>query len=671
MSGRRADPTVHDDEPTSALFANDMDVLAMLPSGSRRDGGPVLFGSPRWDLSAVKTWPAYAPPHGLVWAGIKDPKFRVTAKETAVLLMCPQIAIQHHVARARRTPYRPWELTYQRMSYWRRWFNYLTREGFTGLSSVDQGTCEAFLTTITPDSRHIAISAMREFEVYGELLSLDRYSPDFRPWGTLSAAAGSGQPGLGRAKKKTPPIPDRVFSPLLAACLHIVEVVGADVASATDHLGVLNAIPHAGWGGVRPDFDSRLDDYLASLRADGRPVPTSSRFKEPSPSLQAIALHLGMRDGTALNVPDRMAKIQAAVEAVGLGVGGLYGARPGIEFDLDTLRTTRRVVHTACMIVVAALSGMRYSELAEIEPGAHRRVMMPSGAIRYRVESKLLKGEQPGGKRELWTVIEPVVAALIQAERLFPGRRPLQVYPFSVNYRDLCTWVHRNAEREGLEPVPTDWFLTPRQFRRTLARAIAWRPGGVIAGKIHLRHISVATTEGYAGSPGESASAFIAEIEAERRIVNRETAAKVVAAVERGEPVAGLGARELTKAVADLDSPTGRGAQVRNREDALEELIRKRADTLYVMPLAYCWFTNPDRARCLKNSPDKSKPLVGSCRPDLCGNATIHPEHAPTWISGLDALRATIADRRVPEGERQRLTAQADAISKLVDSIED
>ncbi|MFF8785026.1 hypothetical protein [Streptomyces sp. NPDC015125] len=41
-------------------------------------------------------------------------------------------------------------------------------------------------------------------------------------------------------------------------------------------------------------------------------------------------------------------------------------------------------------------------------------------------------------------------------------------------------------------------------LRRTLALAIAARPGGLLAAKVALKHISVATTEGDAARPGTS-----------------------------------------------------------------------------------------------------------------------------------------------------------------------
>lgn len=662
-----AAPFDEDVEFASTIFDYDLNILSLLPWTTREPSGPVRFGASRWDLFVVTTWPDYAPHTPLGWHGITNPRWRTTAKEAALLLMCPRFGIEHHLPRARRNAYPPWAMPYQRISYWRRWFAFLTEQGHTTLRTVTQSTCDAFLTTITPESRHIAISALRVFADYEPLLTYGGYVDGFRPWGTMSAVAASGQPGLGDANNKTPPIPDRVFAPLLAACLHIVEQVGQDAQSAQQELARLRAI-EAPRGGVPRDFDARLDEYLATLVASGRPVPSV-----PSGAINAsmVALQIGMRDGTALNRPDRWTKITETAAVVGTVVGGLRGARPGVEFDLRGLTTATAVVRTACLIVVAALSGMRHSELAAIGPGAVRREELDNGLVRYRVTSRLLKGEKPGGRREVWTVIEPVVRALARAEELSPGSSPLSVSAFADRYERLRAWVNAHAEGEGLEQIPTDWQIAPRQFRRTLSRELAWRPGGVIAGKIHLKHISVATTEGYAGKRGESSSAFIAEIEAERRAHNIQTTEQVLRAVQDGEPVAGLGARALAVAVAELDdAPTVPGAQVRDRDAALKALVRTRADTLHITPLVFCWFMNPDQARCLRDSTDRSKPLVGSCVPDKCSNATIHQQHAPAWVSGLDALRATIADRRVPNGERARLTAKADEMEAVVSTLQ-
>src|SRR3979411_1396210 len=53
---------------------------------------------------------------------------------------------------------------------------------------------------------------------------------------------------------------------------------------------------------------------------------------------------------------------------------------------------------------------------------------------------------------------------------------------------------------------------TSADRRRTLAVEMAYRPGGLLAAKLALKHISVVTTEGYAGSPGGAQAKFVAEV---------------------------------------------------------------------------------------------------------------------------------------------------------------
>ncbi len=63
--------------------------------------------------------------------------------------------------------------------------------------------------------------------------------------------------------------------------------------------------------------------------------------------------------------------------------------------------------------------------------------------------------------------------------------------------------------------------MTPRALRRTLAVEIAYRPGGLLAAKLQLKHLSVVTTEGYAARPGGAQANFLAEVnelEEERNI---------------------------------------------------------------------------------------------------------------------------------------------------------
>ena len=74
-------------------------------------------------------------------------------------------------------------------------------------------------------------------------------------------------------------------------------------------------------------------------------------------------------------------------------------------------------------------------------------------------------------------------------------------FSFPVRYPLFRAWVNGpGGHRLGLAPIPGD-TVTLRMLRRTLARELAYRPGGLLAAKIHLKHVSAATTEGYAAGP--------------------------------------------------------------------------------------------------------------------------------------------------------------------------
>ena len=175
------------------------------------------------------------------------------------------------------------------------------------------------------------------------------------------------------------------------------------------------------------------------------------------------------------------------------------------------------IVRTAAIIVVAAVSGMRSSELMELRVGCRRPVEEPvPGLQRYRLASKIVKGQPLGGTDDEWVVIEPVYRAVELAEQLHDNPRdgaPLfGRFAFNVRYTWFRNWVNAPAgQRLGLAPIP-DGPVNLRMLRRTLALELAYRPGGVLAAKIHLKHVAVATTEGYASRPGGAQAELLAEV---------------------------------------------------------------------------------------------------------------------------------------------------------------
>jgi len=125
------------------------------------------------------------------------------------------------------------------------------------------------------------------------------------------------------------------------------------------------------------------------------------------------------------------------------------------------------------------------------------------GLRRFRLAGKVIKGRGLGGEPVRWVVVEEVHRAVELGEEQLLDRRAnaeslFGRFAFDARYATFQSWVNGPAgQRLGLAAIPQE-PVNPRMLRRTLAVELAYRPGGLLAAKIHLKHISVATTEGYA-----------------------------------------------------------------------------------------------------------------------------------------------------------------------------
>ena len=97
------------------------------------------------------------------------------------------------------------------------------------------------------------------------------------------------------------------------------------------------------------------------------------------------------------------------------------------------------IARTAAIVVLAATSGMRASELMELRVGCRRPVEEPIPDLkRYRIASKITKGQRLGGTGDEWVVIEPVHRAIELLEQLHDDPRNgvllLSRFNFRVRY---------------------------------------------------------------------------------------------------------------------------------------------------------------------------------------------------------------------------------------------
>lgn len=116
---------------------------------------------------------------------------------------------------------------------------------------------------------------------------------------------------------------------------------------------------------------------------------------------------------------------------------------------LDRLQAVALVgiVRTAAITLLAAVSGMRSSELMELEIGSCRPPEhYGPGLFRYRLASKVVKGQQLGGVDDEWVVIEPAYRAAQLLEQLHDNPKNgvplLGRFAFDVRYTWFRNWVN-------------------------------------------------------------------------------------------------------------------------------------------------------------------------------------------------------------------------------------
>ncbi len=685
-----------------------------------------LFDDDAWDFTDVVGLPVQmaAAARLLDFAAIIDRRWRLVAKELIFAMLVPRHEAVAPLPRALRAALhlntanrRLFELT--------RFLNWLTRQGVASLGDIGTDHCEAYLAhrrylldeddtvvgELSPATRRGAAQTVIDLVSYRELFTADRVAPGLRPWGGATASAIAEMPS-GRTMNKTPPLKDDMLQPMLAAALYLVEVLGPH---AVDLNRQVNEADRR-WGrGSTGDFAKPHRVPFAAITAvlnkyvrDGEPLTLLPDHHQqdriaagwsPDDPLTPIALNLLARQAGAVQfslrwLRDLREPIEAALQAVGAErrfarSGGLAERADG-QGPLPWSPPLHRpqavalvgVVRTATIAVVAAVSGMRASELMELQVGCRLPVEEHGpGMVRYRLASKVVKGQPLGGTRDEWVVIEPACRAVELAEHLHEDPRPGELlfgrHSFSVRYKWFRNWVNGPAgQRLGLAPIP-DGPVNLRALRRTLAIELAYRPGGVLAAKIHLKHVAVATTEGYASRPGGAQAELLAEVNKHESQRNLDLVWEEFLNYQQGIMPAGPGARELTEFFARIDAqldPADAGnVKVQCSDKEILSLLTKRASTLHLGTANYCWFTDPSRALCLKlaGTPNAAKPLAGMCDSARCPQATHHLAHRPVWAEHADRTKTFLGELGpTRKTEKARLQAEHDRATRVLTEID-
>jgi integrase len=711
-------------DPRHSVFA-DLDVCRAagltLPQAAARP----MFADDVWDFTAVVGLPKQLArcSRRFDFTAIANPAWRLVAKEQITAMLAPRHEAVAALPRAYRTPLHL-ATAFGRLAELTRLLNWLTAHGAASLADLDAGRCEAYLahrrhvlddtgTVVgerSPATRRAAAQAVVDLVNHRELFTADRVAADLRPWAGAAPSAVAEMP-CGVGQNKTPPVPGNVLQPLLAAAGYLAATLGPHAVALSgqvrqaDQKWSMRADGHVARTRVPTGEFARL---LADYERDGQPLPLladhnlrdrlAAGWSVDDPltplALGLLARQAGFTQFLPAWIPHLRPRIEATLAVV--GAEKPFGRRAAAvdradgegtaawTLPLDRAQATALVgiTRTAAIIIVAAVSGMRASELMELQVGCRRPPEhFGPGLVRHRLASKVVKGQPLGGAADEWVVIEPVHRAAELLEQLHDdphdGAPLLGRFAFAVRYTWFRNWVNGPAgQRLGLAPIP-DAPVNLRMLRRTLAIELAYRPGGVLATKIHLKHIAVATTEGYASRPGGAQAELLAEVNKHESERNLDLVRAEFGNYQNGIMPAGPGARELTAFFAHVDAqlaPADAGAPKVQRSDRdVLNLLTKRAKTLHLGAANYCWFTDPSRALCLKlaGTPTADAPLAGMCDSARCPQATHHPRHRPAWAEHAAKTKAFLGGLGpTRKAEKTRLQADYDRARRVLAEID-
>ncbi|UQA91121.1 hypothetical protein [Streptomyces halobius] len=309
---------------------------------------------------------------------------------------------------------------------------------------------------------------------------------------------------------------------------------------------------------------------------------------------------------------------------------------------------------------------------------------MSGGRVRYRIASKLIKKRRWGGEPDEWVVLEEAYRSAelnlrLGGERIDKAPFGTTSFSFAGLFEKFKTFVDGpEGQRLGLPHIPPG-PVTSRGVRRTLAIAVAYRPGGLLAAKVQIKQVHAATTEGYAHRPGGAQGLFMAEVAELERDRQLQLTKAAWDDFKEGRMPSGPGAPMLIAAFEHIDAqlaetPPG-PAHVLDVDQQLINLLRPHAERLHVGVANYCWFRDPAKALCLRLAgavigPD-SKPLIGMCDAARCPQATHHGEHRSVWLSSADRSRKLLTVLpRSQKDARTRIQMDVDRSQRVVDAID-
>jgi hypothetical protein len=282
---------------------------------------------------------------------------------------------------------------------------------------------------------------------------------------------GWGEPTATRSTENaTNRIPEPVLGPLITWSLRFVDEFSVDILVANGQWWTLRDRSRLNRAGVNSGVQDKLRQVLDRHRDRGQPLPG----RQGRLNIQFLA---GMVGCHVISLDLYRHEIDAAVRELGVAtyssfdipITATLDGRPwtdGIVSDQVThgLAHLSRLLHTACYILIAYLSGMRDSEIKHLRRGCLSTERDTRGtAYRWKIASLAFKGERdPTGVEATWVVGHPAARAITVLEQL------------QAPDTDLLFTVLRNGSGAGSASRASNSVLSSSATNERLNDFVGW-----------------------------------------------------------------------------------------------------------------------------------------------------------------------------------------------------
>ena len=392
---------------------------------------------------------------------------------------------------------------------------------------------------ITVEAKFRRAVEVRRLWCYRSILPEPMRLPVLPPWGGDPAGELFGRV-RGQRENRTPRIGEATMQALLSWSLRFVEHFAEDILAAHGEYLRLKSrspegrrrrgpVPHRPPHGT---VEQEVCSYLTHLRHSGGSLPGK---RGADGHIQVDWRHVGKILDRAFTPKTADLAAGRLLLASGLPVADDAYLDTPITADLDgrpwhdgpipyhQASFLARQLSTACVVVIAYLSGARPGEVLNLRRGciehdiATDMWLMSGVYFKNAVDGNGNKIPAGARRRDPWIVVKPVADAVTVLERLhaqellFPAKiepyrhRPGRVARSGQARTDtgddlgvFVGWVNDYCALRGLPMIPLDprGRLNISRFRRTLAWFIRRRPRGLVAGAIQYGHVHTRLIQG-------------------------------------------------------------------------------------------------------------------------------------------------------------------------------